>query len=314
MQQWAGEWDTKYGKLVLTQEGSKVTGTYKDVGTIEGHYNSLTGTLTGTFTNNGKEGSFEFTFTSCDDFTGKWGWGSKLDKGKWTGRRKESNVPETPLKLTITLNGLRALQGGDGKGNPDDYSLNFTPNLLANGNSQTIRDKVFNFRKNYHEKNTRGNTLFTSGSGQIHIEPDYPPTPRDRSIRPKKYAKIENSGSFVVLWDDYQKSRLQFNIDLSLLENTKANILTRPEAPYWLAKNMTVPVNIKLVLDYLTKAKTSRQVKASLREFLPKKGTLQFDLYEVNGKRKAIGYIVVQTTEDNQTYKAGVEFTMELTN
>ncbi len=313
-QEWAGEWDTNFGKLVLTQKGSKVSGTYKNVGKIDAFYNKLTGKLKGTFTNNGKKGSFEFTFTSCEGFSGKWGWGTSMDKGRWTGKRKGVNNPAAPLQLKITLNGIRALQGGDGKGNPDDYSLNFTPELITLNKRQTLRNKAFNFRKSYHQNKTKGNILFSSGSGQIHIEPDYPPTRKDRSTNPKKYAKIENSGQFRIARSDYEKSRIKMHIEFSLLENTTANILTRPEAPYWLIKNKKVPVNIKLVLDYLTGLKTRAQVEASLNEFLGGKNVLTFSLLEKNGIRKAKGYIVVQTTEDRQTYKAGVPFTLELVN
>ena len=101
------------------------------MGKIDAYYNSLTGKLKGTFTNNGNKGSFEYTLISCQQFTGKWGWGTNLDRGRWTGKRKGVNNPTAPLQLKVTLNGIRALQGGDGKGNPDDYSLNFTPQLLA---------------------------------------------------------------------------------------------------------------------------------------------------------------------------------------
>lgn len=84
MAQWSGNWDTTFGKIFLRQNGNKVTGDYKNVGTIEGTITQ--NILRGKFTNNGSVGSFEFVLNG-NNFTGKWGWGNLTNKGSWNGNK-----------------------------------------------------------------------------------------------------------------------------------------------------------------------------------------------------------------------------------
>ena len=49
-----GLWNTTDGNLVLQQLGNKVTGTYKNVGTVDGFFNAQTRKLNGTFYNNNR--------------------------------------------------------------------------------------------------------------------------------------------------------------------------------------------------------------------------------------------------------------------
>ena len=316
-QEWAGEWDTNFGKVVLAQKGSKVTGTYKDVGKIDAYYNSLTGKLKGTFTNNGNKGSFEYTLTSCQQFTGKWGWGTNLDKGRWTGKR--TAIAAKNHNLILTLNGLRALQGGDGKGNPDDYEFSFGVDLRVNNRTRNLRNNSYNFRKKFHENLRDPNMLFSKQSGQIHIEPSYPPIRKDRSTDSKKYQRIQNSGRFTISEKEYQSGNLDLKLDVSLFERTDykklpLELLNPVRDPHWLAKDIRVPVNLKLVMGFLMGKKSKREVETSLYEYLPKGGTQTFELIESNGQRKAKGYIVVKVTQrsTDQTYKAGIPFTIAL--
>lgn len=95
---WSGEWNTTFGTLKLKQIGNKVTGKYRDLGNIKGTWNGTK--LKGTFTNKGDKGSFEFVF-NCNKFTGKWGWGNKLNKGAWSGTKKlKTNDCEARLTAT----------------------------------------------------------------------------------------------------------------------------------------------------------------------------------------------------------------------
>ncbi len=83
---WSGKWNTSQGFLILQQVGNKVTGKYHTVGDITATYNPSTKKLTGTFTNNGKQGYLEYIFEG-NSFKGKWGWTSALTGGDWTGTK-----------------------------------------------------------------------------------------------------------------------------------------------------------------------------------------------------------------------------------
>ena len=89
---WSGKWNTTDGSLILLQTGNKVTGTYKNVGTVDGVYNPQTRKLKGTFYNNTtkKTGHFEFDFEG-NSFKGKWGWTTAMTDGAWNGDKHVKN-------------------------------------------------------------------------------------------------------------------------------------------------------------------------------------------------------------------------------
>lgn len=92
---WSGKWNTTDGSLILLQTGNKVTGTYKNVGTVDGVYNPQTKKLKGTFYNNNtkKTGHFEFDFEG-NTFKGKWGWTTAMTGGNWNGTKQIKNNKE----------------------------------------------------------------------------------------------------------------------------------------------------------------------------------------------------------------------------
>jgi len=97
-QQIDGVYETDFKDMTLTQNGSKVTGTYKHMdgridATISG--NILTGWW---YQSNGK-GKLSFTFDEdFSAFTGKWSYNDAEPKSKWNGIKK--NVP-TSVKIGI---------------------------------------------------------------------------------------------------------------------------------------------------------------------------------------------------------------------
>lgn len=104
---WSGKWNTSQGYLILQQVGNKVTGSYHTVGDISATYNPSTKKLTGTFTNNGKQGYLEYTFEG-NSFKGKWGWTTALSGGEWTGTKhlktnKAVNTTATSSNTTTTV-------------------------------------------------------------------------------------------------------------------------------------------------------------------------------------------------------------------
>lgn len=92
---WSGKWNTTDGSLILLQTGNKVTGTYKNVGTVDGVYNPQTKKLKGTFYNNTtkKTGHFEYDFEG-NSFKGKWGWTTAMIDGAWNGNKHVKNNKE----------------------------------------------------------------------------------------------------------------------------------------------------------------------------------------------------------------------------
>ncbi|GAB2488418.1 hypothetical protein [Algoriphagus taiwanensis] len=82
---WSGKWNTTYGEIFLKQDGNQVTGTYRNIGTINATVKNG-GILEGTFTNNGSKGTFSFKIKD-DSFEGLWGWGTTVGKEKWTGTK-----------------------------------------------------------------------------------------------------------------------------------------------------------------------------------------------------------------------------------
>ncbi|WP_439554398.1 hypothetical protein [Flavobacterium macrobrachii] len=87
-----GLWNTTDGNLMLQQVGNKVTGTYKNIGTVDGIYTPQTKKLKGTFCNNNtkKTGHFEFDFEG-NTFKGKWGWTAAMTDGSWNGTKNVKN-------------------------------------------------------------------------------------------------------------------------------------------------------------------------------------------------------------------------------
>ncbi|TNF42722.1 MAG: hypothetical protein EP311_04685, partial [Cytophagales bacterium] len=73
---WSGKWNTTYGEIFLKQDGNQVTGTYRNIGTINATVKNG-GILEGTFTNNGNKGTFSFKLKD-DSFEGLWGWGTTV--------------------------------------------------------------------------------------------------------------------------------------------------------------------------------------------------------------------------------------------
>ena len=89
-----GEWSSNFGTLKLVQQGDRVFGDYRDLGSLEGVYDARTKVLRGTFDNKGDLGVFEFRLVSGNRFTGTWGWGHQLGNGQWNGTRTTGNVSE----------------------------------------------------------------------------------------------------------------------------------------------------------------------------------------------------------------------------
>ena len=115
---WQGSWETTYGELRLHQQGNKVYGDYANIGTIEASYSSSNKTLTGTFTNQLKQGSFSFQLKG-NKFTGTWKW-STGGGDKWTGTKKSTTKPQLKNYYTIwqgswetTYGELRLHQSGN---------------------------------------------------------------------------------------------------------------------------------------------------------------------------------------------------------
>ncbi|CAL2063020.1 thiol-activated cytolysin family protein [Tenacibaculum sp. 190524A05c] len=103
-QSFTGTWNTSFGELRLKQSGNKVYGDYKNVGKINGIYNSKTKKLTGTFTNRKKKGFIEFTL-SGNKFTGKWGWNKSKLNSTWNGTKTNSASKTTVTKnLSVSKN------------------------------------------------------------------------------------------------------------------------------------------------------------------------------------------------------------------
>ncbi|NAS32714.1 hypothetical protein GTQ40_17165 [Flavobacteriaceae bacterium R38] len=155
--EWTGKWNTSFGELVLIQRGSSVTGRYRNLGEVKAIYNKYTGKLKGTFTNKGSKGSFEFVLISCSNFRGKWGWGTALNKGDWSGKRASRNTTNRvtrtntgSYKLKITLDYVKSSGTWDRDGK-DDYMLHFLPTLKLDGRAQKMKYKKYGRIKNQIE-------------------------------------------------------------------------------------------------------------------------------------------------------------------
>lgn len=118
-----GLWNTTDGNLILQQVGNKVTGTYKNIGTVDGVYNPQTRKLKGTFYNNTtkKTGHFEFDFEG-NTFKGKWGWTAAMTDGNWNGTKNVKNNKAIATTSTST-NVQQGLNSNSNNQNPvqDDF-------------------------------------------------------------------------------------------------------------------------------------------------------------------------------------------------
>lgn len=95
-----GTYSTSFGEIKILEEGNLVYGDYGDRGTIIGEVQSTIGgtkTVRGTFYNKENKGSFEWIFSQDrfykKKFSGKYGWGTSLSAGAWSGEEANSNQP-----------------------------------------------------------------------------------------------------------------------------------------------------------------------------------------------------------------------------
>jgi predicted esterase len=96
---WNGEWVTDLGKMVLTQNGNQVEGTYGEGGRIEGKASGGKLTLSWSRGRGNGDGSFEMQKGSAS-FTGKWS--ARGGGGNWRGWKKD---PEAEKADTADFSG-----------------------------------------------------------------------------------------------------------------------------------------------------------------------------------------------------------------
>ncbi|HIL56472.1 MAG TPA: hypothetical protein EYG39_01020, partial [Rhodothermales bacterium] len=101
---WEGTWSTTHGELRIVSIGAFVVGDYADRGTLVGQLSGRT--LTGTFTNGGRAGTFTFRSDGTGAFSGSWGWAGEAESGSWNGTR---TATESPALTNFSRDG-RALQ------------------------------------------------------------------------------------------------------------------------------------------------------------------------------------------------------------
>lgn len=88
---WEGTWSTTHGELRIVSIGAFVVGDYADRGTLVGQLSGRT--LTGTFTNGGRAGTFTFRSDGTGAFSGSWGWAGEAESGSWNGTRTATESP-----------------------------------------------------------------------------------------------------------------------------------------------------------------------------------------------------------------------------
>lgn len=92
---WAGNWNTYFGNMTLTQSGNEVVGTYEaDNGRINGTVigNRLVGTWSDApvYSPPTQAGDIEFNLSQdCNSFSGRWRYGSE---GNWTNNWSGTRV------------------------------------------------------------------------------------------------------------------------------------------------------------------------------------------------------------------------------
>ncbi len=101
-----GTWSSSFGELRLKQNGSRVYGDYKNVGTIKA---TMKGNLvSGEFTNGSKKGKLQWILTD-GKFTGKWAWGNNTLGGSWTGTLKSTKAPVLKNSKTTTASNFNGI-------------------------------------------------------------------------------------------------------------------------------------------------------------------------------------------------------------
>lgn len=249
--EWTGEWKTTFGTLILTQRGIKVTGSYRDVGKINATYSTATGKLKGSFTNKSKKGSFEFTFSSCQKFQGKWGWGASLNQGKWSGTRVENNTAVAVRKLSASSNSdvyklkitLQYLSyRSPAIGREKKYLLRFNPSLRIAGKPYTLKSKKYSKIGKEIERYGSPNQLYVS---RKRNEKDF-----DKVLlkaRGRGKIEINNSGVFEIPTNiRVTDTSADFQVSVALMDVTSGtkNLIRK-----------TVKLNLKAILDFLTEKK-----------------------------------------------------------
>jgi hypothetical protein len=97
----SGSYKTDFNDMVLSQDGNKVTGTYRFKGgtisgILEGH------TLTGIWVQTNAKGKLEFVFDKdFSAFEGKWGYNDAAPTKKWNGKKTGTPFPKqaAPAKV-----------------------------------------------------------------------------------------------------------------------------------------------------------------------------------------------------------------------
>ena len=99
---WEGEWDSNWGKMILTQNGSIVTGTYthdngRINGTISGNVFTGTWSESASYSPPNDAGDMELTMAADGkSFSGKWRYGSEGSWGNWEGGKRITEVILAP--------------------------------------------------------------------------------------------------------------------------------------------------------------------------------------------------------------------------
>lgn len=93
MDNFVGTYSTSFGVLKLKKIGQLIIGDYRNIGMLQGTYNSTTKTLTGFFINGSQKGRFSFKKTESG-FDGLWAWGNAELREKWEGTQLSTEAPE----------------------------------------------------------------------------------------------------------------------------------------------------------------------------------------------------------------------------
>lgn len=112
---WAGEWDSNWGKMILTQNGASVSGTYthdsgRVSGTISGNVFTGTWSESPSYSPPNDAGDMELIMSADGkSFTGKWRYGSTSSWGSWDGGKRLTQVSPAPSAvITVPATGSNA--------------------------------------------------------------------------------------------------------------------------------------------------------------------------------------------------------------